>query len=169
EVTHEVAGALARMRETAMSRPAAPPAQEVDVTAAPGIAAGVAGQLKDAGFGSLEALSEVEPGTLLDLGFEDFDHAQAEGLVNWAREEREKQAAELDLGPFQPAAEAPGGSMGDEDFRAALSRAFAESEQQRATAAGQEEEAEGEGAAEEAGLRSDESESEIFVGAQRIQ
>jgi N utilization substance protein A len=160
DVKDEVAGALARMLETAMTRPAAAaPAEEMDVTAAPGIGADLAERLKEAGFGSLEALSEVEPGTLLDLGFEDFDHAQAEGLVNWAREQREKQLAELDLGPFQPAAEAPASSMGDEDFMAALSRAFAESEQQRASAAARSGEEEGEGAAEEAGLRSDESES----------
>ncbi len=50
--------------------------------------------------------------------------------------------------------------MGDEDFMAALSRAFAESEQQRASAAEAliGEETEGEEAAEEAGLRSEESE-----------
>ncbi len=164
DVKDEVADALARMLQTAMSQtPAAAAEEEVDVTAAPGMDAALAGQLKEAGFGSLEALSEAEAGTLLDLGLEDLDHARAEGLVDWAREQREKQAAELDLGPFQPAAEAPATAMGDEDFMAALSRAFAESEQQRASAAQTREDEAGEeaaaaAAAEEAGLRSENEE-----------
>ncbi len=156
DVKDEVADALARMLQTAMSR-TPEVREEIDVTAAPGLASAVAERLKEAGFGSLEALSEAEAGTLLDLGLEDFDHAQAEGLVDWAREQREKQAAELDLGPFQPA-EAPTSSMADEDFMAALSRAFAESEQQRASAA-EALETEAEEAAEEAGLHSEETES----------
>ena len=77
-------------------------------------------------------------------------------MVAWAKEQVEKRQAEIDVGPFrapEPAA-AKGGGMGDEDFMAALSRAFAESEQQRATAAhvlgGDDESAEGgEAAAEE--------------------
>jgi N utilization substance protein A len=159
DVKDEVAGALARMLETAISRPAAP--EEVDVADAPGIDSAVAERLAEAGFGGVEALAEAEPATLLALGVEDFDLGQAEALVEWAREQREKQAAELDLGRFQPAAEAPATAMGDEDFMAALSRAFAESEQQRASAAQtrDEETQESEAAAEEAGLRSDETES----------
>jgi hypothetical protein len=143
-----------------MSQTPAAPAEELDIADAPGIDAAVAGQLKEAGFGSLEALSEAEAGTLLDLGLEDLDHDQAEGLVDWAREQRQKQAAELDLGPFQPAAEAPATAMGDEDFMAALSRAFAESEQQRASAAQArgDDDTEGEATAEEAGLRKEETE-----------
>jgi transcription termination/antitermination protein NusA len=158
DVKDEVADALARMLQTAMSGPAAAP-EEVDVTAAPGIAAALAERLREAGFGGVESLAETEPETLLGLGIEELDSGQAEGLVAWAREQREKQAAELDLGPFQPA-EAPTTAMGDEAFMAALNRAFAESEQQRASAAqARGDETEGEGAAEEAGLRSDETES----------
>jgi transcription termination/antitermination protein NusA len=159
DVKDEVADALARMLQTAMSGTPDEPEEEQDVTTAPGIAAEVAERLKEAGFESLESLSEVEPGTLLDLGIDGFDHTQAEGLVNWAREQREKQVAELDLGRLQPAADARSSSMGDEDFMAALSRAFAESEQQRATAAGRSgEEAEGEEAAEKAAVPADEKE-----------
>ncbi len=164
DVKDEVADALARMLQTAMSQsPSAAAEEEMDVTAAPGISAALAEQLKEAGFESLEALAEAEAGTLLDLGLEDLDHAQAEGLVDWAREQRERQAAELDLGRLQPAAEAPATAMGDEDFMAALSRAFAESEQQRATAAQTREdeaadEAAADAAAQEAGLRSENEE-----------
>jgi N utilization substance protein A len=161
DVKDEVADALARMLQTAMSQPAAAAAEEIDVTSAPGIGGAVAEALKEAGFGAIDTLSETAPETLLGLGIEDLDRDQAEGLVSWAREQREKQVAELDLGPFQPAEAAPSSpAMGDEDFMAALSRAFAESEQQRATAASRSgQEVAGEEAAEEAGLRKDESES----------
>jgi len=157
DVKDEVADALARMLQTAMSQ--APAREETDVSSAPGIGSAAAAQLKEAGFGGIEALADAEPATLLGLGVEDLDLAQAEGLVEWARQQREKEAAEVDLGPFQPA-EVPSTAMGDEDFMAALNRAFAESEQQRATAAQvrADDETEGEATAEEAELRSEKEE-----------
>jgi len=158
DVKDEVADALARMLQTAMSGTPAPEPEAVDVTAAPGIGPAMAERLKEAGFGTVETLAETEPETLLGLGIEDLTQDQAEGLVDWARQQREKEAAELDLGPFQPA-EAPTSSMGDEDFMAALSRAFAESEQQRASTAQAQGEAEAEEQAEEARLRSEQDES----------
>ncbi len=154
DVKDEVADALARMLNTAMSQ--MPASREADVMEAPGISSQVAEALRDGGFGSIDALSEAEPETLLALGIEELSQDEAEGLVAWAKEQSEKRAAELDLGPFRaPEAPAAGGSsMGDEDFMAALSRAFAESEQQRASRSSDGDE--GEGAAEEAGLRSEE-------------
>jgi N utilization substance protein A len=165
DVKDEVADALARMLQTAMSQtPAGQPAAaaEADVAAAPGINAAAAERLEEAGFGDVDALAEAEEETLAGLGIEGFGRDQAERLIDWAREQQAKRAADLDLGPFRApeAAPATGTAMADEDFMAALSRAFAESEQQRASASqplGGEEE--GEGAAEEAGLRSEESES----------
>ena len=153
DVKDEVADALARMLNTAMSQ--MPASREADVMGAPGISASVAEALKEGGFGSIDALSDAEPEALLELGIEDLTQDDAEGLVTWAKEQNEKRAAELDLGPFR-APETPAASsssMGDEDFMAALSRAFAESEQQRASRSDGDE---GEGAAEEAGLRSEE-------------
>ncbi|HEX9942554.1 MAG TPA: transcription termination factor NusA [Thermoanaerobaculia bacterium] len=159
DVKDEVADALARMLNTAMSQtPAAP--MEVDVASAPDVSAALAERLGDAGFGGLEVLAGAEPETLLGLGIEDLDSDQAERLIDWAREQQEKRTADLDIGPFRaPETPASGGAMADEDFMAALSRAFAESEQQRATAAsrsGEEPAGETEGA--EAELQSEEGE-----------
>ncbi|HEY7216277.1 MAG TPA: transcription termination factor NusA [Thermoanaerobaculia bacterium] len=151
DVKDEVADALARMLQTAMSQtPAAAAAPEPDVADAPGISSAAVEKLREAGFGAIEALAGTEPETLLALGIEELSQDEAGSLVDWARQQQEK-AGEVDLGPFQPAAETPATAMADEDFMAALSRAFAESEQQRASAAqarGGEEEA-GEAAAEE--------------------
>jgi N utilization substance protein A len=159
DVKDEVADALARMLQTAMSQMPAPsrPA-EPDVNAFPGLDAVAAGQLLEAGYGEIDTLADAEPETLLGLGVEDFDQERAEALIAWAREQRDQRVADLDIGPFRSQEAAPAGaSMGDEDFMAALSRAFAESEQQRASAA-HVLDGEGEAAAEEAEVRSEENE-----------
>ncbi|MBW8874721.1 MAG: transcription termination factor NusA [Acidobacteria bacterium] len=137
DVKDEVADALARMLNTAMSQVPSPAArEELDVAAAPGIAGVAAAALKEAGFGSIDTLAETEPETLLALGLDELSQDEAESVVAWAKEQVEKRQAEIDVGPFRaPEPAAKGGGMGDEDFMAALSRAFAESEQQRATAA----------------------------------
>jgi N utilization substance protein A len=161
DVKDEVADALARMLQTAMERPPAA-AETSGVGDAPGISSAVAERLREAGFDGAEALAASEPETLLALGIEELDRGQAEALVEWARQQRQKAAAELDLGPFQPAAEAPAAAMADEDFMAALSRAFAESEQQRASAAqarASEEPAAGEAMPAEAELGAEKDES----------
>ena len=142
DVKDEVADALARMLQTAMSQSAPAPAPvEVDVAAAPGVSASLAQQLRDAGYGTVETLAQTEPGTLLDLDLEELTFDMAESIVAWAREEAERIRASLDVGPFRTT-EAPATSMADEDFMAALSRAFAESEQQRASKRGPEDEEE---------------------------
>jgi N utilization substance protein A len=159
DVKDEVADALARMLNTAMSQmpSSATREEELDVASAPGISPAAAEALREAGFGSLDALAGTDSETLLALGIEELAQDEAESLIAWAREQNEKRAAELDLGPFRaPEAASPASSsssMGDEDFMAALSRAFAESEQQRASRSSGDE---GEEAAEEAGLRSEE-------------
>jgi transcription termination/antitermination protein NusA len=136
DVKDEVADALARMLNTAMSQLPAPARVEVDVFSVPGIAVAAANALKEAGFGSIDSLAETEPGTLLSLGLDELSQDEAESAVAWAKEQVEKRQAEMDLGPFRAQEPAEkGGGMGDEDFMAALSRAFAESEQQRASAA----------------------------------
>jgi N utilization substance protein A len=150
DVKDEVADALARMLQTAMSQTPAPREAEIDVTSAPGLGSTAASQLQEAGFGDVDTLAETEPETLLALEIEDFDRDQAEALIAWAKGQREQRMADLDIGPFRTPEAAPAGaSMGDEDFMAALSRAFAESEQQRASRApGEVEAAADDGAAE---------------------
>jgi len=148
DVKDEVADALARMLQTAMSQmpSSRPAAAEVDVTSAPDLGAEAVGQLQEAGFGDLDKLADAAPEALLALGIEEFGQEQAESLIEWARAQRDQRVADLDIGPFRTPEAAPAAaSMGDEDFMAALSRAFAESEQQRASVAhthGEEEEAE---------------------------
>ena len=73
--------------------------------------------------------------SILCLSVDELSQDEAESAVAWAKQQVEKRQAEMDLGPFrtQEPAAAKGGGMGDEDFMAALSRAFAESEQQRAS------------------------------------
>jgi N utilization substance protein A len=158
DVKDEVADALARMLQTAMAQMPAPRPAEPDLATAPGLDAVAAGQLQAAGFGDVDALADAEPETLLGLEVEDFDRERAETLIAWAREQRDQRMANLDIGPFRSQEAAPAGaSMGDEDFMAALSRAFAESEQQRATAAQVLDEGEKE-ATEQAEVRSEENE-----------
>jgi transcription termination/antitermination protein NusA len=168
DVKDEVADALARMLQTAMAQMPAPRqavAEEVDIASAPGLDAEMVAKLQEAGFGDLDALADAGPDALLAVGLEDFDQERAELLIAWAKEQREQRVADLDIGPFRAPDAAPApSSMGDEDFMAALSRAFAESEQQRATTAqvqGEDEGKagkEGEAAAEEAGVHPDETE-----------
>ncbi|HEX6904598.1 MAG TPA: transcription termination factor NusA [Thermoanaerobaculia bacterium] len=157
DVKDEVADALARMLQTAMSE-SMPRITEADVMSAPGLAASVAERLRDAGFGDVDTLAETEPGTLLALDIEELTQDEAEALVEWAKELQAKRAADLDIGPFRAPEAAPAAaSMGDEDFMAALSRAFAESESHRTRHSGGEEGGE-EAAEDEAGLRSGDGE-----------
>ena len=145
DVKDEVADALARMLQTAMSQSSAPVApQEVDIASAPGLSAAAADQLREAGYGSIDALAEADVDALLDLEIEELTMDSAEGLVTWAKEQQEQIAAALDVGPFRAPESAPASSSStsDEDFMAALSRAFAESEQQRARRSGGDEEGE---------------------------
>ncbi|MFP5285136.1 MAG: hypothetical protein ACLGI9_05300, partial [Thermoanaerobaculia bacterium] len=148
DVKDEVADALARMLKSAMGEAAPAPAPiELDVAAAPGVSEALAQKLRDAGYGAIDTLAETEPETLLDLDLDELTFDLAESIVGWAREEAERVRASLDVGPFR-ATEAPATSMADEDFMAALSRAFAESEQQRASRRGPEDGEEAEEVAE---------------------
>jgi N utilization substance protein A len=136
DVKDEVAGALARMLQTAMSQIPSARTPDVDVTSAPDLAVEAVGQLQEAGFGDLDKLADAAPEALLALGIEEFGQEQAESLIEWAKAQREQRVADLDIGPFRTPDAAPAAaSMGDEDFMAVLSRAFAESEQQRASVA----------------------------------
>jgi N utilization substance protein A len=157
DVKDEVADALARMLQTAMSQMPSARTPDVDVTSAPDLAIEAVGQLQEAGFGDLDKLADATPEALLALGIEAFNQEQAESLIEWARAQRDQRVANLDIGPFRTPGAAPAAaSMGDEDFMAALSRAFAESEQQRASVAHTLGEQGEDAAAEEAEVRPDE-------------
>ena len=87
----------------------------------------------EAGIADAEALAETDRDTL--LGIEGIDEDLADSLMEWAdarvKERDDRTGAEI--GALFRAPEKPSTSMGDEDFMAALSRAFQESEHQRAS------------------------------------
>jgi len=132
DVKDEVADALARMLQTAIGGPAPGARPSADVGLAPGVSTEVADRLREAGLGTPEAILEAGEGEL--LGVEGVDADLADGIVAWAETWNEEQAARAtaDIGKTFRAPEASS-SMGDDDFMAALSRAFQESEHQRAS------------------------------------
>jgi N utilization substance protein A len=131
DVKDEVADALARMLQTAIG----PSPAAADIGQAPGITPELREQLEAAGLGSVDSLRERGREALLELP--GVEAELADGLLAWADEQAAQAAAQQSAGhadigqTFRP----PGttSSMGDEDFMAALSRAFQESEAQRAT------------------------------------
>jgi N utilization substance protein A len=136
DVKDEVAGALARMLSDALGGDAAPEA--LDLTTAPEIDADAAARLIAAGYGTLEAILEVDVDGLAEAADLGLDRAQ--GLQDWARElaaeQERRRTEELAAGMSFPKAQ-PTSSMADDDFLAALSKAFQESEASRATASAQ--------------------------------
>ena len=96
-----------------------------------GVDADTAERLVAAGLGSVDSLIEADVDVLAEI--EGIGAQRAIEIQKWAgaqSEQRAEQAArELTAGLEMPAASAP--TMGDEDFMAALSRAFQESERQR--------------------------------------
>jgi N utilization substance protein A len=119
-VKDEVADALAALLHVGEEEPAA--AVELDLEAAPGIDAGTAEALRNAGLGELDALLQASVDQLGDLG---LSQQAAEGLLAWAREQQGDAGGD-ELDDFAARAERVTASktMGDADFMAALSRAF---------------------------------------------
>jgi N utilization substance protein A len=136
DVKDEVADALARMLQTAMSgveSAAATAAVPDDVTAVAGVTPEIVNGLVEAGLDTVEALLDASRSQLLAV--EGVDEALADRLGDWAQEKSAKREADAaEIGKAFRAPQAGGGrGMGDEDFMAALSRAFQESEQQRSS------------------------------------
>jgi predicted RecB family nuclease len=130
-----VADALARMLQTAISgaEAAAEPEKRDDLASVAGVTEEIANALIEAGLDTAEALLDASPSQLMAI--EGVDESLADRLGEWAQEQsakREADAAEIGKAFRAPEA-ASAASMADEDFMAALSRAFQESEQQRTT------------------------------------
>jgi transcription termination/antitermination protein NusA len=146
DVKDEVADALARMLQTAMTQGGeeAAPTPPFDLTQAPGIGEKTAEKLAEAGFGTLEALRAAAVEELEAV--EGVGPKTAEGLKEWAA----AQVAPAPVDPFAgraPIEAPPSSTMDDQDFMAALSKAFQESEMLRdsvAQRAAEQEEAEAE-------------------------
>lgn len=131
DVKDEVAGALARMLQNAFGEtPAAPDLDApLDLTTVPGVGPRTAALLQEAGFSTLQALIDTTPETLQAV--EGIGPKTAVSILTWAKEQVETaQAAEPaeGLGDGGPMAVESSSSMNDQDFMAALSRAFKESE-----------------------------------------
>ncbi|HEY0780939.1 MAG TPA: transcription termination factor NusA [Thermoanaerobaculia bacterium] len=143
DVKDEVADALARMLQTALS-PGTPAASHVlDLAQAPGMTTPVFERLEEAGYGTIDALSGMSPEAVAELGIEGLGQDEAEQLIAWVDEQAalladEAAASQADISATFRRPEPAGASMGDEDFMAALSRAFQESESQRQSAASHE-------------------------------
>jgi N utilization substance protein A len=138
DVKDEVADALARMLQTALG-PGAEEAAPPDLGQVAGVTPELREALEAAGLGTVESLHQGGRAALLEVP--GIDEELADGLIAWAGEQTalaeaaavERSAAghaDIGLTFRKPQASS---SMGDEDFMAALSRAFQESEAQRAT------------------------------------
>jgi N utilization substance protein A len=137
DVKDEVADALAQMLQTAMTQSEGAAGAEaaalepipVDLTEAPGIGEKTAKKLEDAGFGNLQELLAATPESLSEV--EGIGAKTAADLLGWARDKVEAgELVEPTLEMMPVGGEVPPeeSSMGDEDFMAALSKAFQESE-----------------------------------------
>ncbi|MEA2562519.1 MAG: transcription termination/antitermination protein NusA [Acidobacteriota bacterium] len=135
DVKDEVADALARMLQSAVDGPGAASAGIGGVAAAPGISPELALLLDEAGLGDADTIVQYDRDSLLEV--EGIDQELAESLYAWAEAQvkASEERADADIGATFRAPAPKSGGMGDDDFMAALSRAFQESEQQRGAGA----------------------------------
>jgi N utilization substance protein A len=123
DVKDEVAGALARMLQGEMS-----PAEGagLDWSDAP-VSAAVVDRLVAAGFDSIDALLDASAERLQEI--HGVDEPAVASLREWAEGKRAAEASlGLDLSAFSESAAADSSTVSDQDFMAALSKAFQETE-----------------------------------------
>jgi len=131
DVKDEVAGALARMLQNAFGdQPASPALDEaLDLTTVPGIGPRTAGLLEQSGYSTLQSLLDATPEALQQV--EGIGPKTAVSILNWAKEQTDKAPAaepSESVAASRPLTMETSSSMNDQDFMAALSRAFKESE-----------------------------------------
>jgi N utilization substance protein A len=131
DVKDEVADALARMLQSALGSeaPAMSLTEELDLTSVPGVGVKTAADLKAAGFTTLQTLLDASPEAFQAV--EGVGPKTAQSIFNWAQEKGAKARSVSAEG--ETTAESPVeavASLQDDDFLAALSKAFKESEQQ---------------------------------------
>ncbi|MEM9406457.1 MAG: helix-hairpin-helix domain-containing protein, partial [Acidobacteriota bacterium] len=113
DVKDEVAGALAQLLQVGEST--------FDLTAVDGVDEGLAAALGEAGYDTQEAVAAADAESLQSI--EGVTPEIAEALLAYAAEDAEEATVEAASDD-----EGDGGTMGDMDFMAALSKAFQESE-----------------------------------------
>jgi N utilization substance protein A len=133
DVKDEVADALARMLQSALGgeAPRVSLTAEIDLAAVPGVGAKTAADLEAAGYTTIQSLLDSSVEELSK--FEGVGPKTAQSILNWAQDKASRaqtgaaEAAEPPAAAQPAAAEAP--SARQDDFLAALSRAFKESEE----------------------------------------
>ncbi|MDY7095896.1 MAG: transcription termination factor NusA [Acidobacteriota bacterium] len=134
DVKDEVADALARMLQGAIDQvPTEPGADvELDLTEIPGVGAKTAEALQATGLGTLNALLEATKEDLTEV--EGVGPKLADTIIEWVTEAEQRlrqpaaEAEAADDDAFELVEEPATPTMADDDFMAALSRAFQESE-----------------------------------------
>ncbi len=125
DVKDEVADALASLLQ--IGEPEGEQ-EALDLTGAPGVDEAIAEGLGAAGLDSLEALAEADAEALQAV--EGFDLDQAAALREWAEAQLAERTSQIDLGAdfSVDEDEEAASTMDDQDFMAALSKAFEESD-----------------------------------------
>ena len=135
DVKDEVAGALARMLQTAVEEEEPGLVQvsetdEVDWELAPGVSLKTSDRLQEAGYSTYAALLAADPEALEQ--FDGMGPTVINALLDWAAEVSRPvilaEPSNLDFSLEEPTS---GPTMDDDEFMAALSKALQESEQQR--------------------------------------
>ncbi|MGB5658579.1 MAG: transcription termination factor NusA [Thermoanaerobaculia bacterium] len=137
DIKDEVAGALAKMLQTAISEEIPEGGViEFSLESAPGVGVKMAGKLEQAGFGELDGLLAASPEQLEQV--EGVGPKTAEAILAWAADQAEIQRQaqpEGHAGASEPEAELAAAVMDEgDDFMAALSQALAEAEKSEADA-----------------------------------
>jgi N utilization substance protein A len=137
DVKDEVADALARMLDSAAGPSAEQAALAAGISSVAGVSPEIAERLEAAGLADPEAVTAAGAAGLGEV--EGVSPEIAGALLAWAEEQTARQAeaasaGRADIGQTFRRPESTS-SMGDADFMAKLSRAFQESEQQRASQA----------------------------------
>jgi N utilization substance protein A len=134
-VKDEVADALAALLQVGAEEEETAASTPIDLTEAPGIGEKTAERLTAAGYGTLESLLSASQEELAAVN--GVSARTAASLTEWAQTRQEpapEEAAAAQEGLAAPA-EPTSRTMGDDDFMAALSRAFEDLD--RTTAAGE--------------------------------
>ena len=137
DIKDEVAGALAKMLQTAISEEMPEGAvSEFSIKSAPGVGAKTAEKLEEAGFGELEGLLAANPEQLEEI--EGVGPKTAKAILAWAADQAEAQQqaqTEAQEGAAESETEFAAAVMDEgDDFMAALSQALAEAEKSEADA-----------------------------------
>jgi len=135
DVKDEVAGALARMLQSAIAdEPSPTTAAGFDITLAPGVGVKTGEKLKEAGFLTIASVLEAGPEAMEQV--EGIGPKTAKAIVAWAADLQQSapESAGAEEIPEEPAADDLATTLAHEgdDFMAALSRALEEAEQRDA-------------------------------------